>query len=462
MVAALSGVGVAAALAVAVPRLASADPPPPPCTPSGGTFTCSYAYTGGEQTFVVPSGVTSVQVIAIGAAGGANGNGNPGGEGAKVTGTLTGLSSGQTLYVEVGQQPDTASTAFNGGGAPGYPGVAGGGGGASDVRTISSTVGGSLASRLIVAGGGGGESETYHESETPGNAGQNGAPSTATDSDGQGGFAGTQTASGGQAGAKATGGQGDEEPGTAGTLGQGGNGGIGYPSAGGGGGGYYGGGGGGGGDNVVDGEGEAGGGGGGSSLVPAGGSDEGATASAAAVTISYTLDHDLAIATHKDITVDATSPAGATVSYTAPAVTDGDDSSPPAAVCTPPSGSKFAIGTTTVNCTATDSDDTNSPVSTSFTVHVVGAAGQLADLYQATLNTRGGKGLAPTVALAGRQAAGPHPLLACPTLSLFVLQVQLAPPWRIPAGTSELISAAGQILAVLGCSSRVHFPLFGL
>jgi hypothetical protein len=38
--------------------------------------------------------------------------------------------------------------------------------------------------------------------------------------------------------------------------------------------------------------------------------------------------------------------------------------------CTPPSGSTFAVGTTTVTCTATDADDTNSPVTASFTVTV--------------------------------------------------------------------------------------------
>jgi hypothetical protein len=462
VVALVSGVGVTVALAVAVPGLASADPPPPPCIPSQGTFTCSYVYTGGEQTFVVPSGITSVKVIAIGAAGGADGSGNPGGEGEKVTGTLTGLSSGQTLYVEIGQQPDTATTgsgynlpgSFNGGGGPGYGGVAGAGGGASDVRTISSTQNGSLASRLIVAGGGGGHSESYGTVVAPANAGANALPAAGTVYSGQGGFAGNN---GGARGAAAL--NYSSAVGTAGSLGQGGNGAAGSPSGGGGGGGYFGGGGGGGGANNI-GTGVAGGGGGGSSLVPSGGSDEGPTLSVASVTISYTPDHDLAIASHQNITEPATSLSGAVVTYTAPVVTDGDDASPPTAVCSPASGSKFAIGTTTVTCKAIDSDDTNSPVSTSFTVTVVGAAAQLADLYQAAQDTRGANGLAPIVAQAGRQAAGQHPLLACQTLNLFIIGVQRATPWRIPAGTSaELIAAARQIEAVLGCpAQRFYFP----
>ena len=181
------------------------------------------------------------------------------------------------------------------------------------------------------------------------------------------------------------------------------------------------------------------------------------------VSTSFTVtvaDADLAIAKHADVTVDATGPSGATITYTAPAVTDPDDSSSPAAVCTPKPGSTFAIGTTTVTCTATDTDDTGSPVSATFKVTVKGAAAQLADLYQAALNTRGGKGLARTVALAERQVAGHHPLLACQTLNLFILEVQLETRWRIPAATAaQLIAAARQVEAVLGCSShRSYFP----
>ncbi len=49
-----------------------------------------------------------------------------------------------------------------------------------------------------------------------------------------------------------------------------------------------------------------------------------------------------------DITAEATSPAGAVVTYTATA----DENAP--IVCNPPSGSTFALGTTTVNCSATN------------------------------------------------------------------------------------------------------------
>jgi large repetitive protein len=61
------------------------------------------------------------------------------------------------------------------------------------------------------------------------------------------------------------------------------------------------------------------------------------------------------------------------VNYTAPMVSDPAGATVPSAVCSPPSGSTFAVGTTTVHCTASDSDDANSPVTTSFTVTVTSA-----------------------------------------------------------------------------------------
>jgi uncharacterized protein (DUF697 family) len=81
-------------------------------------------------------------------------------------------------------------------------------------------------------------------------------------------------------------------------------------------------------------------------------------------------DNDLGLSNMPgNITTNATSPQGAVVTYTAPTVVD-EDSPLPTANCSPASGSTFAIGTTTVTCTATDSDDVNSPVSQSFQVTV--------------------------------------------------------------------------------------------
>jgi len=76
------------------------------------------------------------------------------------------------------------------------------------------------------------------------------------------------------------------------------------------------------------------------------------------------------IATTANITVEATSAAGAVVSYTAPATTDvvGGTGT---ATCAPASGSTFALGTTTVACTATDV--AGNAVSSTFVVTVTAA-----------------------------------------------------------------------------------------
>ena len=69
-----------------------------------------------------------------------------------------------------------------------------------------------------------------------------------------------------------------------------------------------------------------------------------------------------------DIRLDANSPSGRTVTYSATATDDG--ATPPVVTCVPPSGSQFRVGATTVTCTATDDQQLSS--SGSFTVTIVG------------------------------------------------------------------------------------------
>lgn len=69
-----------------------------------------------------------------------------------------------------------------------------------------------------------------------------------------------------------------------------------------------------------------------------------------------------------DITAEATSPAGAVVSYPLPTVTDDADPAP-AVSCSPVSGSTFPLGVTTVTCTATDASGNSS--NGTFKVNVV-------------------------------------------------------------------------------------------
>src|SRR5207302_1797962 len=61
------------------------------------------------------------------------------------------------------------------------------------------------------------------------------------------------------------------------------------------------------------------------------------------------------IAAHADVTAEATSAAGAGVSYLAPSTSDNLDS-PGVAVCAPATGSTFPLGTTIVTCNASDAN----------------------------------------------------------------------------------------------------------
>jgi hypothetical protein len=156
------------------------------------------------------------------------------------------------------------------------------------------------------------------------------------------------------------------------------------------------------------------------------------------------------------LTVNATSPAGATVSYAATA-TDGADPSP-AVSCTPVSGSIFAIGTTTVACTATDHVGNSS--ADPFTVTVRGAEDQLARLIQDVMS-------ASTVPapIKARLLARLQSLLAtfdpndpkqrravCAALNAFATAVQLLSGHAIPpAQAGRWIADANRIRAVLGC-----------
>jgi hypothetical protein len=117
-------------------------------------------YTGGEQNYIVPCGVTNLTIDAFGAKGangtsGANNSiGGVGGLGGHAQGNLT-VSNGQTLSVFVGGQANGGLGGYNGGAIGGGAGptiTGGGGGGATDVRLGGNT----LDNRILVAGGGGG------------------------------------------------------------------------------------------------------------------------------------------------------------------------------------------------------------------------------------------------------------------------------------------------------------------
>lgn len=176
--------------------------------PTGPWVSCSqtFDYTGTEQTWQVPDGVTEVDVFAVGAAGGDGTTVAPGvsrgGKGAVVDADGVDLPVGtDLLFIEVGGRGqgvgNSGSTAFNGGGSIPISNSSGGGGGASDVRTASRTSTDTLSSRLVVAGGGGGSGSGKGPISNGGDAGQPGE-TVILDSGWivGGGGAGTQTAGG--------------------------------------------------------------------------------------------------------------------------------------------------------------------------------------------------------------------------------------------------------------------------
>ena len=85
--------------------------------------------------------------------------------------------------------------------------------------------------------------------------------------------------------------------------------------------------------------------------------------------VTADCDGDLQLLPPNDITVNATGPSGAMVTYQSPRVID-EDATPPAPTCDHASGSTFSIGTTVVTCQVTDSDDFTSTVTASFQVTV--------------------------------------------------------------------------------------------
>jgi hypothetical protein len=309
--------GVCAAILLGLPSIAAA----------GETVAQDFTVAG-EHEFIVPPGITAVEVALVGGYGGSGSAGTPGGIPATVKAIIA-VSPGETLYAEVAGNGESAEDlqdrgGYDGGGQGGIrsflfasgPG-GGGGGGASDVRSCATAAqcGGqsSLLSRLLVAGGGGGgggngldpPSTAGGVGGSADQSGDAGAHDSATDYGGTGGLRGNPS-SGGAPGTNSGACEpvsGDGCP-TSGELGNGGEGGESVSGGGGGGGGGIFGGGGGGAGNFTNigtpsspifANGGGGGGGGGSSGVPAGAIDvsdfslvataEGATPS---VTFSWT------------------------------------------------------------------------------------------------------------------------------------------------------------------------------
>lgn len=217
--------------------------------------TVEFNYTGGNQQWIVPAGITQVFIDVFAAQGGNSAGGAIGGLGGKVRAILP-VTPGETLLLMVGGQPTSRTAVYGNGGNAGAntsnvnnENMAGGG--MSAVFRTSFD----MSNALLVAGAGGGAAFQKN--------GGFGGGTTGGNHDIRSGYGGTQTA-GGVAGEVL---DGQSVSPTAGQSGQGGNGGSNlentHYAGGGGGAGFFGGGGG-----VAGGAGYGSGGGGSSWALP--------------------------------------------------------------------------------------------------------------------------------------------------------------------------------------------------
>ena len=158
-----------------------------------------------------------------------------------------------------------------------------------------------------------------------------------------------------------------------------------------------------------------------------------------------------------NVTVDATSPNGAIATYTAPAATDEVDGTVSVA-CNPASGAPFAIGSTTVTCSATDAAGNTG--TTTFTVLVRAAADQVSDLAAQIKTVNIKQGLANSIdaklqdALAAlTEAKQGDKTSTCGKLGSVDKQIQSqAVVKEITQTQADALSArVRQIRAVIGC-----------
>jgi hypothetical protein len=155
------------------------------------------------------------------------------------------------------------------------------------------------------------------------------------------------------------------------------------------------------------------------------------------------------------VIADATSPRGATVTFTPPMVSDGT-STPPSAVCTSStgltSGSTFPIGDTTITCQASNPDATPSTVTLDFVVTVRGPLEQLDNLLRVARLERHGNDLPVQVQKAISYVRAGDVTHANQTLQALAKQAHAHSGKLLdPQLASYIESSANRIRAVLDC-----------
>jgi hypothetical protein len=179
--------------------------------------------------------------------------------------------------------------------------------------------------------------------------------------------------------------------------------------------------------------------------------------SLADVTATFTpilvADGDLGLSgVPADITTNATSPTGATVTYPSPTATDEDVPPTSTVSCVPGSGSLFAIGPTTVTCTASDADDTPNTVSQTFTVTVKGAAAQLQDLLGFVQPLGPGTSFFDQVSAVLASYNAGNSADACGGLTAFINHAKAQAGKTITTGQANfMVTSAARIRNVIGC-----------
>lgn len=118
-------------------------------------------------------------------------------------------------------------------------------------------------------------------------------------------------------------------------------------------------------------------------------------------------------------------------------VTSTDEIDPnPTVICTPPSGSVFPIGTTSVTCVARDVSGNNATAS--FRVHVKNASEQLRELFEDILSNELGPGRSLTAKLEPLAAVGDgDQLRVCNVLGAFVREVRAQSGKQIPGDRAD-------------------------
>ena len=182
-----------------------------------------------------------------------------------------------------------------------------------------------------------------------------------------------------------------------------------------------------------------------------------------------------------NITTEATSASGATVTFSVTA-TDAEDNPDPTPTCTQPSGSVFAIATTTVSCSVTDSKgvstsgsftvtigDTTKPViaaHVNVTAEATSASGAIVTYTSpATSDLVDGAGIATCAPASGStfalgnttvtcNATDVHGNIATPTTFTVTVQDTTAPVLNLPANmTVEATSLSGALVTYSASAS---------